>query len=340
MQLSNVPRSAASLRVARAKSYAFGLEFKRRSDELAHNLTGAEVRFRVRNPKRKGGAMVVSVDADIYDPVDGLAQVNLQASDLDLPAGDYPFSLSLLGASGYSSLVLDGTLSLVDNAEEESIADTYADVNPSTSLVAWMESGDVVQVQVALPIEGDTPLPGTGFNEEQVEAEIVDTLDPGANITLTWNAVTRKLTIASTGGGGGGGDYTDADAIAALGPSLAALSDAINGRVPSTRQVNSGNGLTGGGDLTANRTLAVAYGSAANTAVQGNDQRILPADFFAMWGVYSGVGTPERPEAVELGRRCLWICLTSTLPPLVATGTGGRPTEAVLDPGDVCIVVG
>lgn len=338
MQLSNVPRSVASLRVARAKSYAFGLEFKRRSDELAHNLTGAEVRFRVRNPKRKGGAMVVSVDADIYDANDGLAQVNLQASDLDLPAGDYPFSLSLLGASGYSSLVLDGTLTIVDNAEDESTTDTYADVDPFTSLVAWMESGDVVQVQVALPIEGDTPLPG-GFNEQQVEDEIVDTLVAGANITLTWNAVTRELTIASAGGGGGG-SYTDADAIAALGPSLAALSDAINLRALASRQIISGAGLTGGGDLTANRTLAVAYGEAANTAVQGNDPRILPSDFFAMWGVYSGVGTPVRPEAVELGRRCLWICLTSTLPPLVATGTGGRPTMAVLDPGDVCIVVG
>ncbi len=44
--------------------------------------------------------------------------------------------------------------------------------------------------------------------------------------------------------------------------------------VTSARQVIAGTGLTGGGTLAADRTLAVAYGSSAGTAAQGNDSRL------------------------------------------------------------------
>lgn len=38
--------------------------------------------------------------------------------------------------------------------------------------------------------------------------------------------------------------------------------------------ISAGTGLTGGGDLSANRTLNVTYGTAADTACQGNDARL------------------------------------------------------------------
>jgi hypothetical protein len=46
---------------------------------------------------------------------------------------------------------------------------------------------------------------------------------------------------------------------------------------PKTRSVTAGAGLTGGGDLTADRTLAVAYGTTVGTAAQGNDGRLSDA---------------------------------------------------------------
>ena len=46
------------------------------------------------------------------------------------------------------------------------------------------------------------------------------------------------------------------------------------GAVPTSRTISSGAGLTGGGDLTADRTLAVSYGTTAGTAAEGNDSRI------------------------------------------------------------------
>lgn len=47
-----------------------------------------------------------------------------------------------------------------------------------------------------------------------------------------------------------------------------------SGKVPTTRTLTAGTGLTGGGDLSANRSFAVSYGTAAGTAAQGNDSRI------------------------------------------------------------------
>jgi len=45
----------------------------------------------------------------------------------------------------------------------------------------------------------------------------------------------------------------------------------------SATTITAGTGLSGGGDLTANRTLSVSFGTTAGTAAQGNDSRIVNA---------------------------------------------------------------
>jgi len=61
------------------------------------------------------------------------------------------------------------------------------------------------------------------------------------------------------------------------------ISTADMGAVPTTRLVSAGSGLSGGGDLSANRTLAVVYGTTAGTVAQGNDAR------------FGATGTSPRP---------------------------------------------
>lgn len=56
--------------------------------------------------------------------------------------------------------------------------------------------------------------------------------------------------------------------------STRASADALKADKSTTITTASGSGLTGGGDLSANRSLAVSYGTAAGTAAQGNDSRI------------------------------------------------------------------
>ena len=51
----------------------------------------------------------------------------------------------------------------------------------------------------------------------------------------------------------------------------------LAGKVPTTRTLTAGTGLTGGGDLTADRTFTVSYGTTAGTACQGNDARLSDA---------------------------------------------------------------
>lgn len=63
--------------------------------------------------------------------------------------------------------------------------------------------------------------------------------------------------------------------VGTSGATVAAGNDSrITGAVPNTRSITAGTGLSGGGDLTANRTLSVQYGNTAGSAAQGNDARL------------------------------------------------------------------
>jgi hypothetical protein len=55
------------------------------------------------------------------------------------------------------------------------------------------------------------------------------------------------------------------------------LAAADVGAPATSRQINTGGGLTGGGDLTADRTIAVALGTSAGTVTEGNDARVVGA---------------------------------------------------------------
>lgn len=52
---------------------------------------------------------------------------------------------------------------------------------------------------------------------------------------------------------------------------------ALDGKVATSRTITAGTGLTGGGDLTADRTLTVSFGTTASTACVGNDSRLSDA---------------------------------------------------------------
>jgi hypothetical protein len=79
-------------------------------------------------------------------------------------------------------------------------------------------------------------------------------------------------------------------------------------KAATSTTISAGTGLTGGGDLSANRTLAVSYGTAAGTAAQGNDSRITGAEQAANKGVVNGYasldGTGKVPTSqMAIGSR-------------------------------------
>lgn len=94
-------------------------------------------------------------------------------------------------------------------------------------------------------------------------------------IAGAWNSQTAaqvKASLGITKGDVGLGlvdNTADADK-----PVSTAAQTALDAKAPTSRTLTAGAGLTGGGDLSANRSFAVAYGAAADTAVEGDDARV------------------------------------------------------------------
>jgi len=100
----------------------------------------------------------------------------------------------------------------------------------------------------------------------------------GGDLTLsgtTGTAITNA-TLATTGVSAGTYTKVTVDTKGRVTTGATATPTDI-GAVPTSRTVSSGAGLTGGGDLTADRTLAVSYGTTAGTAAEGNDARLSDA---------------------------------------------------------------
>lgn len=78
----------------------------------------------------------------------------------------------------------------------------------------------------------------------------------------------------------------------------------LSGKASTSTTITAGTGLSGGGDLSANRTLSVVYGTTAGTAAQGNDSRITGAEQTANKGVangYAGLNASTHVPATQLG---------------------------------------
>ena len=102
----------------------------------------------------------------------------------------------------------------------------------------------------------------------------IDTIEAGGGGDPTAVKLTGDQTVA------GVKTFTDAPVVPDGAFTVAktrGLQAALDGKAPAARTVTAGTGLTGGGDLTANRTLAVSYGTTAGTAAQGNDTRLSDA---------------------------------------------------------------
>lgn len=94
-------------------------------------------------------------------------------------------------------------------------------------------------------------------------------------------AIEERIAVPQVAAEAAQADATQAlaDASAAQSDATDALADAATAQAAAVasvqpgRQIIAGTGLSGGGTLAADRTLTVAYGSAAGTSAQGNDSR-------------------------------------------------------------------
>ena len=89
--------------------------------------------------------------------------------------------------------------------------------------------------------------------------------------------------------------------------------------------ITAGTGLSGGGDLSANRTLAVAFGASAGTVAEGNDSRITGAEQVSNKGAANGYASLDSNGKVPDTQLALGLTHThvfsNTGPLVVETGT-------------------
>jgi len=86
----------------------------------------------------------------------------------------------------------------------------------------------------------------------------------------------------------------------AVSPTVPGLSQ----KADSSTSVIAGTGLSGGGDLSTDRTLSVSFGIAAGTVAQGNDVRIVGAEQTSNKGQangYAGLNSSSRVPTNQLG---------------------------------------
>ena len=131
---------------------------------------------------------------------------------------------------------------------------------------------------------GSDPLTATNIGAAEATTQMVAGTGLSGGGTLEANRTFTVLYGTTAGTAAQGNDARLSDArtpTAHASTHFTGGDDPINatniGAVPEARQVISGTGLAGGGDLSADRTLSVLYGTTSGTAAAGNDTRLSDA---------------------------------------------------------------
>ena len=165
---------------------------------------------------------------------------------------------------------------------------------------------------------GDHQHPSTGITDltEAVQDIVGNFIKAGYGTTVEYDDVGNQFMVHATGGGTGSTDpeiVRDVIGVAMLADTGIQITVNDEGNqiiikstaVLPTRQVITGLGLTGGGDLSANRTLAVDFAasgdSSATKAVRADDIRLTGGAVPLQGGPRSGyyLGQPTGPTVLR-----------------------------------------
>lgn len=209
-------------------------------------------------------------------------------------------AISISAASDTAS----GIVELATNAETQTGSDAARAVTPAGLQSKTASETAIGLVELATTAETTT---GTDTTRAVTAAGVKAVVDTKAALSHT-HVATTDLTATGTkdsttflrgdntwavpAGGGGGWTAVDASETVKGIAEIATSAETTTGtddlrivtplklkgiadtKANTSITISAGTGLTGGGDLTTNRTLTVAYGSASGTAVQGNDARV------------------------------------------------------------------
>jgi len=144
-QLENIPRQKTVLKLARAKSFAFGV-FVTDRNGVTIDLTGATVEIVSKLPPFDTTSNILLNSVAELEPEIGFARFALQASDLDEEEGEYPFVISLTGSDAYQGLLVSGVIQIVDNPDYDLTGD-YDNDGIATALTVQLGGSTVINVE-------------------------------------------------------------------------------------------------------------------------------------------------------------------------------------------------
>ena len=159
-RLGNTPAKLRNFFLDRGKSFAFAVMFVDKHDESL-DMTGAQVRIVVEEPQHIGGAEVITKAAEEVDASVGHFEFELQASDLLLEPGEYPYDITLVSASGYSSPTVKGLFVIGSNTDDNA-GNVYPGIDSSQGIRVVMDNGATLKLclDYAEGIKGDQGDPG------------------------------------------------------------------------------------------------------------------------------------------------------------------------------------
>ena len=146
-QLTNVPPAQTALRLERRRSFSLGVNIALDDDTYA-NLTDHALTFVMAQPAWKGGAVVITEALTLPNPTGGEALLVLQATDLDIVAGEYPYAITMLTDEGYSLTLVKGDATVEDNTDPAT-AGVYAGGAAAQTITLTLQQNNTLTVKLA-----------------------------------------------------------------------------------------------------------------------------------------------------------------------------------------------
>lgn len=148
--------AAVTLRLEARKSFSFHVQL-RDSHRRKLPAPGATFRFVARDNRYPREAFLTKEPS--YTRLDyGFLKFDFQASELDMPPGEYPYVMVMTTDEGYSMVIMKGSLQILDNPDTLAVEDTYDEQKVVGGVEATLRGKYVVNIQV-----GHVVPPGMDF---------------------------------------------------------------------------------------------------------------------------------------------------------------------------------
>lgn len=173
--LSNTPQQPVMMTLAARKSFSFTVQFLD-TNGLPLDLTDATASFTIGEQQYSTTPILTQQATDALDST-GIALFDLQASQLDLTPGIYPFEVVTV-AAGYSAIAINGELEIAESYEMGSLSQSYVESPSSYGLVARLKNNRLVVTSNSLVLqgpvgpEGPEGVNGNPFGQVLVEYDV------------------------------------------------------------------------------------------------------------------------------------------------------------------------